>query len=53
MSETDRKRNRNKKQNESTSQTYYYPIPAASKATQSVLIAQWCWGVLIHSGSTS
>lgn len=42
MSETDKKRNRNKEQNESTSQTYYYPIHAASKATQIVLIAQWC-----------
>lgn len=52
MSQPDRKRNRNK-ENESTSQTYYYPIPAASKATLSVLIVQWWWGVLIHSGSTS
>lgn len=53
MSQTDRKRNTSK-ENESTSQTYYYPIPAASKATLSVLIVQWCWGILgIQSGSTS
>lgn len=52
MSQTGQKRNRNK-ENKSTSQTYYYLFSAASKATLIVLIVQWSWEVLIHSGSTS